>query len=117
MTLNYTIIGKRIKQARKRMKLTQENLAEKIDKCPSYISYIENGKKQLSLETLVDIANTLQVSADDLLSFNIEYKSEAKSEFSSILENCSTYEKKVITDIAKALKQSLRDERITRTYY
>lgn len=117
MTLNYTIIGKRIKKARKKMKLTQEALAEVIDKCPSYISYIENGKKNLSLETLVDIANALHVSSDELLSFNIEYPNEVKDEFSTILENCTTYEKKVITDMARVLKQSLRDERKSRSYY
>lgn len=116
MTLNYIIIGKHIKKARKKMKITQEKLAELIDKCPSYISYIETGRKKLSLETLIDIANTLQVSADELLSFNIEYKNEVKDEFSSILENCSTYEKKIISDTARALKQSLRDERTSRTY-
>ena len=117
MTLNYTIIGKQIRKARKKMKITQEQLAEMVDKCPSYISYIENGKKKLSLETLVNIANTLQVSADELLSYNIEYRCEIKDEYSSILENCSTYEKKVITDMARALKQSLRDERTSKTFY
>lgn len=116
MTLNYTIIGKRIKKARKKMKITQEKLAERIDKCPSYISYIETGRKKLSLETLVSIANALQVSADELLSFNIKYRNEVKDEFSSILENCSTYEKKIISDTARALKQSLKDERTSRTY-
>lgn len=117
MTLNYTIIGKQIRKARKKMKITQEQLAEMVDKCPSYISYIENGKKKLSLETLVNIANTLQVSADDLLSYNIEFRCEIKDEYSSILEKCSTYEKKVITDMARALKQSLRDERTSKIFY
>ena len=116
MTLNYKIIGKSIKQARKRKKLSQETLAEIIDKSSSYISYIETGKKHLSLETLVDIANALEVSADELLSFNIKFRHEVKSEFSSILERCSTYEKKVITDVAKALKQSLQDDRRLRRY-
>ena len=63
-----------------------------------------------------DIANALEVSADELLSFNIEFRHEVKSEFSSILERCSTYEKKVITDVAKALKQSLQDDRRLRRY-
>lgn len=117
MTLNYTIIGKNIKKARKRMKITQEQLAEIIDKNPSFISYIETGKKSFSIETLVDIANALHVSSDELLSFNIEYPNRIKDEFSSILEKCTTYEKKVITDMARALKQSLRDERTTKTYY
>ena len=114
---NYNVkIRNRIRKFRKQKNISQEKLAELIDKCPSYISYIETGRKRLSLETLVDIANTLQVSADELLSFNIEYKNEVKDEFRSILENCSTYEKKIISDTARALKQSLRDERTSRTY-
>jgi len=117
MTLNYSIIGKQIKKARKRMKITQEQLAEIIDKSPSYVSYIETGKKSMSLETLVDIANALQVSSDELLSFNVEHPNAAKDEFSSILEKCTTYEKRVITDMARALKQALRDERTSKTYY
>ena len=112
MALNYKTIGKRIKLARKKKGLTQEALAEIIDKSPSYISYIETGRKQLSLETLVDIANTLEVSADDLLSFNIEFRHEVKNEFSSILEKCNMYEKKIIIDVATALKQSLQDNRL-----
>ena len=116
MTTNYKLIGKKIKEARKRKKITQEKLAEIVDKSTSYISYIETGKKQLSLETLIDIANTLSVSADDLLSYNIEVRHEVKNEFSALLEKCNTYEKKVITDMAKALKQSLRDNRTTRLY-
>lgn len=116
MTLNYKIIGKGIKQARKRKKFSQEVLAEIIDKSSSYISYIETGKKHLSLETLVDIANALEVSADELLSYNIEHRNEIKSEFTVILEKCTTYERKVITDVAKALKQSLQEERRQRRY-
>jgi len=116
MTINYKLIGKNIKAARKRKKLTQERLAEIIDKSSCYISYIETGKKQLSLETLIDIANALSVSADDILSYNIEVRHEVKNEFSVLLEKCSTYEKKVITDMAKALKQSLQDNRTPRLY-
>lgn len=111
MSLNYKIIGKRIKEIRSKQKLTQLELADIIEKSYSYISYIETGKKQLSLETLIDIANALKVTADELLSTNILYPHRVKDEFSSILEDCSTYEIKVITDTAKALKQSLRDER------
>lgn len=110
MALNYKIIGKRIKEMRKKNQLTQEKLAEIIEKSTSYISYIETGKKQLSLETLVDIANALKVPADELLSYNIQFPNKARTEFNYILDDCSTYEKRIITDTAKALKQALKSE-------
>ena len=81
MTLNYTIIGEQIRKARKKMKITQEQLAEMVDKCPSYISYIENGKKKLSLETLVNIAKDvwkfdLNQNEEDLKTVELYVKPE-----------------------------------------
>ena len=109
MSLNYTIIGRKIQEIRKKRKITQEKFSEIIDKSPSYISYIETGRKQLSLETLVDIANALKVTADVLLSFNLVCEHGSQEQLSGILDDCSSYEKKVITDTAIALKKTLRD--------
>ena len=111
MALNYTIIGENIKRTRKEQNLTQEKLAEIVDKCPCYISYIETGKKKLSLEVLVDISNALRVSADELLSFNILSRNRKASKFSFMSEKHKIYEQKIITDIIFALKQSLEDSR------
>ena len=108
MTLNYKIIGKSIKQARKRKKLSQETLAEIIDKSSSYISYIETGKKHLSLETLVDIANALEVSADDLLVDSLKYSSStADTEIHKLLLDCNEIEEQILIDTVKHLKATL----------
>ena len=60
-------IGRRIKAARERKGLTQEELAEKVDLSPMHVSVIERGVKLPKLETLINIANVLDVSADVLL--------------------------------------------------
>lgn len=60
-------IGRRIKTARERKKLTQEQLAESVDLSPMHVSVIERGVKLPKLETLINIANVLDVSADFLL--------------------------------------------------
>ena len=60
-------IGKRIKSAREKKGLTQEQLAEQVNLSPMHISVIERGNKLLRLETLIKIANVLDVSADTLL--------------------------------------------------
>lgn len=60
-------IGKRIKSAREKKMLTQEQLAEQVNLSPMHISVIERGNKLPRLETLIKIANVLDVSADTLL--------------------------------------------------
>lgn len=60
-------IGKRIKSVREKKGLTQEQLAEQVNLSPMHISVIERGNKLPRLETLINIANVLDVSADTLL--------------------------------------------------
>lgn len=65
-------IGKRIKAARQSKKLTQQELAELADLSTTYISAMERGKKTPKLETLVKLANILNVSTDYLLADVVE---------------------------------------------
>lgn len=113
MTLNYDAIGRRIKAARKRSGLTQLALSEAIDRSVSYLSYIENGQKSLSLTTLVRIANALDITADELLMDNLENTITISSHaFASVLADCSDYEKRVLLDTVTAVKCSLQNNRI-----
>ncbi len=48
-------IGLLLRQAREQKKLTQEQLAEMVDKKRTYISRIENNGSNLTLKTLYDI--------------------------------------------------------------
>lgn len=65
--MDHKAIGRRIKAARERKGLTQEELAEEVDLSPMHVSVIERGVKLPKLETLINIANALDVSADVLL--------------------------------------------------
>jgi len=111
MTLNNKTVGKHIKEYRHRKCLSQAELSELVDKAPSYISYVETGKKQLSLEAFVEIANALEATADELLGSNLTTQHLARDEFSSVLDGCSTYERRLIVEMTKSLKQLLLDER------
>ncbi len=51
MALDYNIIGERLKQARLYKKLTQENLAEKLDVSVAFLSRIERGSSLISLKS------------------------------------------------------------------
>ena len=61
-------IGKNIRKFREIKKLRQEDLAEKTDLTTNYIGMIERGEKSPSLETFINILNSLGVSADMVLS-------------------------------------------------
>ncbi len=56
MVLSYQRIGQRIHVIRKARKLTQAELAERANLSVPYISHIENGIKQDSLQAVVNIA-------------------------------------------------------------
>lgn len=112
MSLNYTILGKKIKSLRKKRHLSQDMLSYKIDKTVGYMSYIESGERHMSLETLVDLANALEVTPDYLLAEHLLVSPKtAEAEFNEILNGCSNYEKKIILDTVKELKRTLREAR------
>ena len=67
----YLQVGLKIAYYRKLRGITQEQLAERIDKTPAFIGHIEapNIKKAVSLDTLFDIAVALDVPAYKFLIF------------------------------------------------
>ena len=65
--MDQVAIGARIRDARERVHLTQEQLAEIVDISSTHMSVIERGVKTPKLDTFVRIANALGVSADALL--------------------------------------------------
>ena len=60
-------VGQRIKAAREKKSMTQEDLAARINISPTHVSVIERGTKIPRIDTFVAIANVLEVSADELL--------------------------------------------------
>ncbi len=110
MILNYKIIGKRIQEIRLGKCLSQERLAEMCNLSVSYISCIESAKREASLEVLVRLGNNLDVTVDTFLKgYQKHDLISYKTELTSLIKDCSCYERQVICDIATATKKSLRD--------
>lgn len=110
MSIDYVVIGNRIREIRKDKKMTQAYLAELSGVEPSNISHIERAATKLSLPTLVNIANALEVTLDDIVYSNIN-----KSEYVSIklindlLGDCDADELKALTEVIKTTKTVLRE--------
>ena len=68
----YTKLGLKISYYRKLKGYTQEQLAERLDKNLAFIGAVEapNIDRTISLDTLFDIADILEVPAHKFLDFN-----------------------------------------------
>lgn len=66
--MDYGALGKRIREERMRLNLTQEKLAEDVGVSTAYIGQIERGERSLTLDKLIKVVNRLGVTVDYLLS-------------------------------------------------
>jgi len=66
------LLGKRLRELRKKTGINQEKLAELISVEPATISNIENGKNYPSLNNLENILNVLNISFAEV--FDFEHK-------------------------------------------
>ncbi len=65
--MDKTTLGKRIREERNKLHLTQEVLSEKIGITSYYLGELERGERTPSLDVLISIAASLKVSLDYLL--------------------------------------------------
>lgn len=66
--LDLVTLGRRIRHARKSKGMTLSTLAQAVDRAPSLLSQIENGKREPRLALLRSIAGALDVTVPDLMS-------------------------------------------------
>ena len=110
LAVDYESIGKRIKHYRTEKRLSQEDLGNIVAVNNEHISRIEGGKKNLSLELLILIANALDVSADDLLTDNLKHSSSpVGTEIHDLLLDCNHDEKAILTRTLTFLKGLLSE--------
>ncbi|MBQ3074121.1 MAG: helix-turn-helix transcriptional regulator [Ruminococcus sp.] len=61
-----------IKEYRKKLKMSQEELAQKVGVRRETIGRLEKGKYNPSLKLAVDIANVLKTKVEDLFTFKMD---------------------------------------------
>lgn len=61
------ILGENIRVARKQARMSQEKLAEKADLNTTYISDVERGEENISVDALVRVAAALKVPLAGLI--------------------------------------------------
>ncbi len=74
------IIGKNIKTLRMSRNMTQEQLAERLERSINFVSLIELGKSGMSVVTILEICNILEVDVNCLFKGLVEYNIKDKDQ-------------------------------------
>lgn len=105
--LDYQAIAKRVKAARKAAQMTQAELAEKIDISTNAVAKLEANLMKVSLQTLVNIANVLEVDVNYLLTDNLSIDGKGTNTdifLESLIKNLSMRDKAFIIHTINGLK-------------
>ena len=102
-----TEVGNCIRERRRSLGLTQEQLAEKIDKSWRFMVDLERGKVGMSIETLLRLCSVLKTTPNNLLLFD---KAENDSELDwamDTLSNAPDHVRASAIDILRAYLRSV----------
>jgi transcriptional regulator with XRE-family HTH domain len=98
------MIGARIKEIRVKKGMTQEQLSEKMGINPKYLSSIERGKENPTLDTLIKVAQSLDVDMGQIFTLvQIEDPAKCKSLAVSLLNKADEEQIKLAVKIFSSI--------------
>lgn len=100
MSTDFSAMGARIKMRRKELKMSQAELAEKVNVSNNHISSIETGKQLPSLQIFVEICEQLQTTPDFLLLGSVHTHNVPQNIYESLLL-CNERDFPIIKDIVE----------------
>ncbi len=99
------LFSKTIRELRKNLNLTQEQLGELCDRHPVFISQLERGIKKPTLESILKLCKALKVTPGDLM--NLAFSSDSdkqtiKKKIMMLIDQQNTNDLKRLLRIIKA---------------
>ncbi len=102
--MDYSLLGKRIREERLRAHLTQDKLAEDIHISTAYLGQIERGERNVTLDKLLPLADRLGVTIDHLLSDYIpQDDDQTLNRIAQLLQGRTAVEKEMAVNVIKLL--------------
>src|SRR3989344_8152370 len=100
------LVGRRLRELRKKRRLTQERLAEKASVDLKYLGSIERGSENPTIGTLEKLATALSVKVSQMLEFEHQLKGEIslRRRIGQMLDKCDEQELQIILKIINAIK-------------
>lgn len=103
MALKPQSFGTALKNARKENKLTQAELAEKLDISLSYLKDLEYYRSLPNLELFVNVIEMFNLSADDVIHPENNKNSSTYKKIDRLLQLCDEAQLRVILATAEAI--------------
>ena len=102
--MDYKKLGERIREERRRLNLTQAQLAEAVDISNTYMGAIERGERSLTLDTLVRLVNRLGVTVDYLLSDSVtDTDANIMEQFKQIIDRQPLERKQMAVNVLRTI--------------
>ncbi|WP_300766717.1 helix-turn-helix domain-containing protein [uncultured Acetatifactor sp.] len=102
--MDYSKLGKRIREERKKLNLTQAQLAEAIDISDTYMGAIERGERSLTLDTLVRLVERLGVTVDYMLSDSVsDSDSNIMNQIKQVIDNQPLERKQMAVNVLRTI--------------
>ena len=102
-------VGARIRKVRTSRKMSQAELAEKLNISLSHMSDIERGVSNFGVDILMRITEVLQVSADELLRTDVPAATAVyAAEISEIISGCTQPEKEAMMTTLRSMKAAFQ---------
>ena len=102
--MDYKKLGERIREERRRLNLTQAQLAEAVDISNTYMGAIERGERSLTLDTLVRLVNRLGVTVDYMLADSVtDNDSNIMEQFKQIIDGQPLERKQMAVNVLRTI--------------
>lgn len=106
MAVDYNIIGSRLRQARLKAHLTQQEMAEKTNLSVAFISRVERGSSHINLKRLSEFCSILNISEGAILNgVSDDDDKYLYNEFNDLLKRCSPEKQKLIYKLSKVIAE------------
>lgn len=107
MGIDYRVIGQRIKERRKALHKTQDNLAEGLSVSVGYVSQIERGVTRPNLDTLGRIAALLGCDLSELVTGVITVQAGyLQTELHKICGGMNDTQRSMLLEIAQVIMEN-----------
>lgn len=103
-------LGDVVKAARKRMDLTQNEVANSIDVDVRTVINIENYKGNPKLEVLYPLIRSLKIDAREIFYPEIQRESPALRQLRLFVEDCSEEEAAILVPVLRSVVSALRNK-------
>lgn len=100
--MDYIDFGRRVRKQRIALGWTQEELAEKVGMSTSFIGHVERGSRKASLESLIAIANAMEISTDYLLAGSL-----SSGSLGPVPQNLRPHQREAMREILTTLQSQL----------